>query len=64
MKTLPKHLQDEMGQLQRKAWELLKKMEKDPRGAIAAIREARECVESLSKRIDQLGELPQSEGGR
>jgi hypothetical protein len=42
-------LLDEMRRVQRKAWELLSKTESegDHRGAIVALREVRECLESL-----------------
>ena len=43
------NLLDEMRRIQRKAWQLLAKAEAggDVRGAIVALREARECIESL-----------------
>jgi hypothetical protein len=43
------NLLDEMRRVQRKAWELLAKTESegDHRGAIVALREVRECLESL-----------------
>ncbi len=42
-------LLDEMRRVQRKAWELLAKMENegDHRGSVVALREVRECMESL-----------------
>jgi hypothetical protein len=42
-------LLDEMRRVQRKAWELLSKTESegDHRGSIVALREVRECLESL-----------------
>src|SRR5262245_60955417 len=47
------NLLDEMRRVQRKAWELLDKTESegDHRGAIVALREVRECVESLGEML-------------
>jgi len=46
-------LLDEMRRVQRKAWELLDKTESegDHRGAIVALREVRECLESLGEML-------------
>jgi len=46
-------LLDEMRRVQRKAWDLLGKMESegDHRGSIVALREVRECLESLGKML-------------
>ena len=46
-----------MQRVQRKAWELLEHMEQegDNRGAVVALREARECVESLGEMIYSAG---------
>ena len=46
-------LLDEMRSVQRKAWELLSKTESegDHRGAIVALREVRECLESLGEML-------------
>ena len=46
-------LLDEMRRVQRKAWELLDKTESegDHRGAIVALREVRECLESLGQML-------------
>ena len=48
---------DEMRRLQRKAWELLGKMEAqgDHRGSIVAVREGRECLESLGAMLEKAG---------
>ncbi len=48
---------EEMQRVQRKAWQLLTKMEKekDHRGAIVAVREVRECVESLGAMMEKAG---------
>jgi len=42
-------LLNEMHRVQRKAWEILAKMEAegDTRGSVVALREVRECMESL-----------------
>jgi hypothetical protein len=52
---------DEMRRVQRKAWELLARTESegDHRGAIVALREVRECLESLG---EMLGKAP-NDGG-
>lgn len=46
-------LLDEMQRVQRKAWELLSRAESegDHRGAIVALREVRECLESLGEML-------------
>ncbi len=46
-------LLDEMRRVQRKAWELLSKSESegDHRGSIVALREVRECLESLGEML-------------
>ena len=46
-------LLDEMRRVQRKAWELLARTESegDHRGSIVALREARECLESLGEML-------------
>ncbi len=46
-------LLDEMRRVQRKAWELLSKTESDGdhRGSIVALREVRECLESLGEML-------------
>jgi hypothetical protein len=46
-------LLDEMRRVQRKAWELLARMESegDHRGSIVALREVRECLESLGEML-------------
>lgn len=51
------NLLDEMRRIQRKAWELLGKAESegDHRGAIVALREVRECLESLGEMIEKVG---------
>ena len=47
------NLLDEMRRVQRKAWELLSKTEDDGdhRGSIVALREVRECLESLGEML-------------
>jgi hypothetical protein len=52
---------DEMRLVQRKAWELLDKSESegDHRGAIVALREVRECLESLG---EMLAKIPSGGG--
>ena len=47
------NLLDEMRRVQRKAWELLAKTEseRDHRGSIVALREVRECLESLGEML-------------
>jgi hypothetical protein len=59
---LGENLLDEMRRAQRKAWELLAKAESkgDYRGAIVALREARECLESLGEMLARAG----SAGGK
>src|SRR3974377_1595321 len=49
------NLLDEMRRVQRKAWELLAKTESegDHRGAIVALREVRECLESLGEMLSR-----------
>lgn len=44
---------DEMRKIQQKAWEILGKMEAqgDHRGVVVALREARECLESLGEML-------------
>ena len=46
-------LLDEMRRVQRKAWELLSKTESegDHRGSIVALREVRQCLESLGEML-------------
>ena len=46
-------LLDEMRRLQRKAWELIARTESegDHRGSIVALREVRECLESLGEML-------------
>jgi hypothetical protein len=48
-------LLDEMRRVQRKAWELLARTESegDNRGSIVALREVRECLESLSEMLEK-----------
>lgn len=48
------NLLDEMRRVQRKAWELLAKTESegDHRGSIVALREVRECLESLGAMLE------------
>jgi hypothetical protein len=55
------NLLDEMRRLQQKAWELLARTESegDHRGAIVALREVRECLESLG---EMLAKVPSSGG--
>jgi hypothetical protein len=52
-------LLDEMRRVQRKAWELLAKTESegDHRGSIVALREVRECLESLGEMLSGAGAL-------
>ena len=49
------NLLDEMRRVQRKAWELLAKTESqgDHRASIVALREVRECLESLGERLEK-----------
>ena len=56
------NLLEEMRRVQRKAWELLAKTESegDHRGAIVALREVRECLESLG---DMLAKANTATGG-
>jgi len=51
---------DEMRRVHRKAWELLGKMESegDHRGSIVALREVRECVESLDEMLAKAAARP------
>jgi len=51
------NLLDEMGRVQRKAWELLGKTESegDHRASIVALREVRECLESLGEMLSHAG---------
>ena len=51
------NLLDEMKRVQRKAWELLAKMESegDHRGLVVALREVRECMESLGAMLAHAG---------
>ena len=53
------NLLDEMRRVQRKAWELLAKTESegDHRGAIVALREVRECLESLGAMLAKANAL-------
>ena len=46
-------LLNEMHRVQRKAWEILAKMEAegDTRGSVVALREVRECMESLGNML-------------
>jgi hypothetical protein len=48
-------LLDEMRRVQRKAWELLARTESegDHRGSIVALREVRECLESLGEMLEK-----------
>jgi hypothetical protein len=48
-------LLDQMRRVQRKAWELLEKTESegDHRGSIVALREVRECLESLGEMLSR-----------
>ena len=50
---LAETLLEQMHRVQRKAWELLDKMEKegDHRGSVVALREVRECMESLDEML-------------
>jgi transposase len=52
-------LLDEMRRVQRKAWELLARTEAqgDHRGGIVALREVRECLESLGKMLEKADEV-------
>ena len=52
-------LLDEMRRVQRKAWELLAKMESegDHRGSIVALREVRECLKSLGEMLEKADEV-------
>jgi hypothetical protein len=54
---------DEMRRVQRKAWELLARTESngDHRGSIVALREVRECLESLGEMLEKSNEV---DGGR
>src|SRR5215472_4519228 len=56
-------LLDEMRRVQSKAWELLSKSESegDHRGAIVALREVRECLESLGEMLAK-ADAPQHTG--
>lgn len=56
-------LLDEMRRVQRKAWELLARTESegDHRGSIVALREVRECLESLGEMLQKADEV---NGGR
>ena len=49
------NLLDEMRRVQHKAWELLSKTEQDGdhRGSIVALREVRECLESLGEMLEK-----------
>lgn len=51
------NLLDEMRRVQRKAWELLARTESegDHRGSIVALREVRECLESLGTMLARAG---------
>jgi hypothetical protein len=51
------NLLDEMRRVQRKAWELLAKTESDGdhRASIVALREVRECLESLGEMLSHAG---------
>jgi hypothetical protein len=51
------NLLDEMRRVQQKAWELLAKTESegDHRASIVALREVRECLESLGEMLSQAG---------
>jgi transposase len=61
--TLSDNLLDEMRRVQRKAWDLLSKTESegDHRGSIVALREVRECLESLGAMLANArgGDQPQ-----
>jgi len=52
------HLLDEMRRVQRKAWDLLAKLESegDHRGSIVALREVRECLNNLGVLFDKYRE--------
>ena len=52
-------LLDEMRRVQRKAWELLARTESegDLRGSIVALREVRECLESLGEMLEKTDEI-------
>ena len=54
---------DEMRRVQRKAWELLSKTESegDHRGSIVALREVRECLESLGDMLSRSDMLAQGD---
>ena len=60
---LSDNLLDEMRHVQHKAWELLARTESegDHRGAIVALREVRECIESLGEMLAK-AETPNGEG--
>lgn len=62
---LGNNLLDEMQRVQRKAWELLGKMEAegDHRGSVVALREARECMESLGEMLAKAEALKAGSGG-
>jgi hypothetical protein len=51
------NLLDEMRRVQRKAWELLAKTESDGdhRASIVALREVRECLQSLGEMLSRVG---------
>lgn len=55
-------LLDEMQRVQKKAWELLGKMETegDHRGSVVALREVRECLESLDTMLARAEALKSS----
>jgi hypothetical protein len=57
------NLLEEMRRVQRKAWELLAKTENDGdhRGAIVALREVRECLESLGQMLSRAAEASPAE---
>ena len=57
------NLLDEMRRVQRKAWELLSKTESegDHRGSIVALREVRECLESLGDMLARSDMLAKAE---
>jgi transposase len=56
---LGESLLDEMRRVQRKAWELLARTESegDHRGSIVALREVRECLESLGEMLAKADEV-------
>lgn len=56
---LGESLLEQMRRVQRKAWELLARMESegDHRGSIVALREVRECLESLGAMLARAGAL-------